>query len=250
MTNYKLNYPLLRDFMQIMGLTHKKFQETTGFRYSLMYYWVAVHDIPINRLVSLCNSFRVPISHFIIPETETVELHDKDYYVVPAKEYKPVDYNFSLVSIDLTVRRRMTVREICAYVNCSSRTYTKIFTKNMVGNVMLNNILKLTNQTDLFIGDYIFDRNRPFATPSEREEQTAPSIEAELLTVQKTCKKLDHQLRIYKTLLKNSKEKIAELQNQVDVLTATLSKNNGGGYNELKINKLQNGIPFPYRLVN
>lgn len=222
-----LNYQLLRNFTTILGLAVEELKDKVGIKQSSWYYYYDIKDIPLSKLIDICNAYHVPISYFIIPSDSTVVINTKDEYI-HKKGWKDITYDFTLANTDLTIKERKTVRDICTLMGCSSKTYCKIFPKNNISRVMTNQVLRLMNNTDLYIGDYIKDRNRPIEMLSGMKQREDLDYEY-LLSAQQTSKYYEQMIKNYQSRLKRYNSRLKELQ-----------KENASLKQELALYKLEN----------
>ena len=186
MDKFRFNWQLLNKLTEILHITQKEFADKTGFKYAQVYYWVSIHDIPLGKLITICNTFQIPISHFIVSYNEKSIIGNASNYVVK-KNFKIISFDFALANTDLTIAKRMTVREICKLAKCSARTYCHVFSKNDIANTMLSTVMRIVGVTGLFLGDYIIDENRPLLLPDSMQRRRANVSEEEKI-IQKSCK--------------------------------------------------------------
>lgn len=222
MNKYKFNYQLLQKLTDIVPMSQREFEMRTGFKYAQIYYWLRIHDIPLDKLITICDTFHIPISHFIVLASEDITISDKanDYI---KKNYKPIRYDFTLANTDLTIGERMTVREICKLMQCSTKTYCKIYSTNNIHNTMLTLILRMISRADLYLGDYIIDENRPIPLPDGVLRRS--DIESkDVINIQQRCKNAETAIKRYQTTSLKYRNEIAKQQTEIKNLKLEIAR--------------------------
>lgn len=211
MMRFRLNHLLLRNLTVLLGITVNEFEAKTGVTAKKLYYSYTINDIGFDSLVTICNALHIPISHFIVTD-EVLTLGVKSDYVV-SRGWKDITVDFSLMNMDMTIGRRKSVREVCKLLECSSKTYTKIFTKNDVTGVMTRDLLRLVGKSELFIGDYVIDHNRPIPLPEGMVRRNSVSVD-HLLQCNKMIMEQEKIRRNLSSRIKNLQQRISELESE------------------------------------
>lgn len=220
MNKYKFNHKLLKNLLVVLGLSKNEFESITGIRMNQFYYWNQINDIPFDKLLIICETLHIPVSHFIIPFDNEMIIGTKDDYIHTDK-WHTIKYDFLLANQHLTIKRRMTVRSICSQMECSSKTYVKIFSKNIIERVMLGEILRLFGKVNLCVGYYIIDDNIPIEV-SDASEDTDNSEEY-IMYLQQCAKNGETQIKNYQSRLTTARKKIDELQKEIARLKKSLA---------------------------
>lgn len=159
---YKFNSTLFRRLYLILRIRRRDLIETIGTTPTTFDYWYKTADLPIDKLIEICNKYHIPVSHFVVVGDDAINSvcqQTKEHYVID-EPWEDITLNLGKMG-DLLLSKGK-VHEVCDIIGCSTAMFYKYFRcKSGQTPLRICQFIKYVNKAQLYAGDFLVDNNRP-----------------------------------------------------------------------------------------
>lgn len=157
---YIFNAPLLREVRKLFDIRQPEVLEAVGVPRSSWYHWLQSGDLPLLKLITLCNHLHVPVSHFVIPEeSPSLILSVSDY--VHSGRWSSIYFDSQAMGDALTLGCHRTVVEASSSIGMSHATFYRYFRPySQPHTLFVCEFLRVCNEQRLYPGLFLIDLNR------------------------------------------------------------------------------------------
>lgn len=153
---YVFNSELFSTLAVRLGIKRKMILQTLSIPPSTWDKWKEIKDVPVFRLVEICNLLRIPISWFI-----TYEGYQKQESFMPMCEenWTPIEYKPILLADWLLYGKGLSVDEACSEIGCYPSFFYKHFRPHGQGALSISRFLTICNRLKVWPGTWLINHN-------------------------------------------------------------------------------------------
>lgn len=216
---YSFNSELFMGLIKVLGTSVPVMAEAVDVSTDKFFYWRRNKDIPILDLIRLCDEFLIPIGHFISVDGNTEGLKRRKDYVQTDGKYTSTMFLANAFGDEITTMRGNTIRSVCELFGVGSPTFYNYFRASNAPSKFLTmgewveycNIMKVYPM-DFLVGSSV----KVPVLPGYSRRLINGNNKMEVL--EQRCRELDSQNKKLLSQLRSYRERIKELEKEVDRL--------------------------------
>lgn len=213
---YKFNASLFRILSQVLNVTKRDIAKAAEVYPSAVNYWT--EDLPLSKLIKICDHFRIPISYFICPENEmTISINISDF-ICPAKDYRPTLSSLSTLYDKLIDIAPLSIRQVAKLLDVNPQTVINYWKNGTIDKISTKMFLNIINSSYIYPGSLISCPNRPITlipTFQPLSSYNPYAILKSLPTTTKSYTTLKKENETLNLKVKNLEERIRELEDHI-----------------------------------
>lgn len=160
---YCYNASLFRILSQVLNVTKRDIAKAADANPPSINYWGREEDLPLAKLVAICNHFHIPISHFICPQDELSISIALSAFTIPASDYKPSILSIDTLSDRINEVSPMSIRQLARLLNINPQTAINYWSKGgSTEKITVQFFVNIINHSHIYPGELITSDNKPF----------------------------------------------------------------------------------------
>lgn len=154
----KFHYELLKSMPEIFDMSKLEFSKMFSLSYEYIY--KDEYNINIQKLISICNYFRISIFHFFIPGYELPIIKERGFYEIPKNRFVPI--NSTLDNLNLIIGRYSILNISFADVKdkYNKSIYNRWLRKDDTNTFKASSIISICNDFDISPALFLNDVNK------------------------------------------------------------------------------------------
>ena len=178
MRNWKFDYDSFRVLDDIAGYSFAKIAKMSGIpQQAISRYVIGEYDLPLQILIKICNSIRLPIHYLIIEEDKQRTLNRED--IVPMDKWKPVYFDSNGAEYIFT-SHGIQWKDVGEAMGVAQMNAKKRFVAGR--RFPVNDFVKTCNKIKLSPFLFLIDPNRKVAKKSKAQVSEEAMEKIEQLT--------------------------------------------------------------------
>lgn len=206
MKKYTFNVQLFRNINLSLQRKYKEIAASCGFPETSFKYWRHDGDIRVSKLVTICNTFKIPVSDFVCTEQEQQQRTE------PLKDFTPIEWRIDNLGDDLVGCN--SINETIDRLDIPLVNFYRRFRNNGDSILTIREYLEICNKHNIYPGDYLVDFNKNIIVLqgfSPKHE----SVSEQIKKLRKRNKELENKNKVLQGRLKNKEAELESVSEQM-----------------------------------
>lgn len=224
MEAYYFNDELFKKLSIAIETTTKTIAAEIGTSDNTIRIWRRSKDVPLDAIISICNSLRIPIGHFICTKKEETNLMlGRRHYVLKEEEFKEIHFLNKEFGEEVTAMQERLVMEFCELAGIGPSTFYKNFRNvdTVSKSLGISCWLNMCNKTKTYPMDFLLCDCGP-KVPVLNGFRRRSEGTLELLTKRNTDilshnTRLAREMNLKNNLIKELREEIKRLKKELEM---------------------------------
>lgn len=220
---YAFNAELFMNLPKVLGTSIPAMAEAIGITKSKFNYWRRNKDVPVVWLMKICDEYLIPIGHFISVEGSPAELMRRKDYMQTDGKYIPAGFLANAFGDEVTTMSGNTINYVCEVFGIGQPTFYNNFRKKNAPTEFLtmSEWVMYCNAMKVYPMDYLISTSVkvPLLAGYARRQIDGKS---KMQLLEQRCRELSSQNSKVTSQLQNQRERIKELEDEVERLKRLL----------------------------
>lgn len=160
---YQFNASLFRILPQVLNVTKRDIAKAADVYPSSINYWGKAEDVPLAKLIAICNHFRIPISYFICPQEETSISISLANFIIDTKDFTPITSTIDTLFDRLTSITPLSIRQVANILGINPQTVINYWKENGTDKMTVRFFVKIINHSHINPNEFVSCHNRPIS---------------------------------------------------------------------------------------